>query len=101
MEPARTSRFIMSKVESGNLQNGFSLVSDTLATGPAAMNKEPKSIAKRLQVADSQDTIDRPQAKRQRGDDRVFSLPSSPVAKYMVLDQESTGPPREKPTRPK
>ena len=100
MEPARTSRFIMSNVESGILQK-ISLLSDPLANDSAVMNKEPKGISKRLQVADSQDTIDRPQAKRQRGDDRVFSLPSSPASNGMVLDQDSTSPPREKATRSK
>ena len=89
----------MVKFGSGNSQNGLDLVGDTLATNSAAMDKKPKGISKRLQVEDSQGTIDRPQAKRQRGDDCVFSLPSSPASNSMVLDQDSTGPPRGKATR--
>lgn len=91
----------MVKVEIGTSQIGLGLVGDTLATDSAAMDKESKSISKRLQVEDSQDIIDWPQAKRQRGDDCVFSLPSSPASNSMVLAPDSTNPPREKVTRPK
>ena len=91
----------MVKVEIGTSQIGLGLVGDTLATDSAAMDKESKGISKRLQVEDSQDIIDWPQAKRQRGDDCVFSLPSSPASNSMVLDPDSTSPPREKVTRPK
>ena len=91
----------MVNVESGTSQNGLDLIGGTLAIDFALMDKEPKGISKRLQVEDSQGTIDRPKAKRQRGDECVFSLPSSPASSSMVLDQDRTIPPRGKATRPK
>lgn len=52
-------------------------------------------------MEDSQDTVDRPQGKRQHGDDCVFSLPSSPPSSSMALDQDSTSPPGEKAIKPR
>ena len=73
----------------------------TIAIDFAVMDKQFKGILKRLQVEDSQDTVDRPQIKRQRGDDCMFSLPSSLLSSSMALDQDSTSPPDEKATKPK
>lgn len=84
----------MVKVELG-------LMVDTLVKDFAVMDKKPKGISKRLQVEDSQPTIDQPQAKRQRGVNCVFSLPSSPASSSVVLDQDSTSPPDEMATTPK
>ena len=66
------------------------LIGGTIAIDFAVMDKQPKGISKRLQVEDSQDTVDWPQIKSQRGDDCVFSLPSAPASDSMALDQDST-----------